>query len=245
MAFEHEWVQFFREQYQSGSRIRLRDLHSKEQSMRQRKMGTLEGIEDDGRFKVRWDTGEVGYLMPGRDSFSVLPPETVTLKLYMPLSAEVFKNDYWNGYDDEGTELSDREILAHEDEIIAAMVKNHTPEEAERGIMHWYGEDNSVDAKVKSVFFTAESRDGKLWGVAECRVVGELTPDELAELKDYISGQASDGWGEGFEQREISTDDGDLFVHLWNFGDNWSIQTEEERFGCTMDESQGMTMGGM
>ena len=72
-----------------------------------------------------------------------------------------------------------------------------------------------------------------------------LTPDELAELKDYISGQASDGWGEGFEQREISTDDGDLFVHLWNFGDNWSIQTEEERFGCTMDESQGMTMGGM
>ena len=64
-------------------------------------------------------------------------------------------------------------------------------------------------------------------------------------MKDYISGQASDGWGEGFEQREISTDDGDLFVHLWNFGDNWSIQTEEERFGCTMDEFQGMTMGGM
>ena len=127
MAFEHEWVQFFREQYQLGSRIRLRDLHSKEQSMRQRKMGTLEGIEDDGRFKVRWDSGEVGYLMPGKDSFSVLPPETVTMKLYMPLSAEVFKNDYWNGYDDEGTELSDCEILAHEDEIIAAMVKNHTP----------------------------------------------------------------------------------------------------------------------
>ena len=162
----------------------------------------------------------------------------------MPLSAEVVKNDYWNGYDDEGTELSDREILAHEDEIIAAMVKNHTPEEAERGIMHWYGEDNSVDDKVKSVFFTAEARDGKLWGVAECRVVGELTPDELAELKDYISGQASDGWGEGFEQREISTDDGDLFVHLWSFDDDWSIQTEQERFG-TMEESQGMTMGGM
>ena len=89
MAFEHEWVQFFREQYQLGSRIRLRDLHSKEQSMRQRKMGTLEGIEDDGRFKVRWDSGEVGYLMPCKDSFSVLPPETVTMKLYMPLSAEV------------------------------------------------------------------------------------------------------------------------------------------------------------
>ena len=47
MAFEHEWVQFFREQYQPKSRIRLRDLQSKEQSFRPRKMGTLEAIEDD------------------------------------------------------------------------------------------------------------------------------------------------------------------------------------------------------
>lgn len=245
MAFEHEWVQFFREQYPLKSRIRLRDLQSKEQSFRPRKMGTLEAIEDDGRFRVHWDSGEVGYLLPGKDSFSVLPPETVTMKLYMPLSAESFNYDYWGNYDEEGTELTDREILGHEDAIVAAMVKNHTPEEAERGIMHWYGEDNSVDEKVRSVFFTAEEREGKLWGVAECRVVGELTPEELAELKDYISGQASDGWGEGFEQREIHTGDGDIYVHLWSFDDDWSIQTEQERFGCDQEESQGMTMGGM
>lgn len=245
MAFEHEWVRFFREQYPIGSRIRLRELHSKEQSMRPRKKGTLESIEDDGRFKVRWDDGTTDYLMPGKDSFSVLPPETVTMKLYMPLSAERFTYDYWNGYDDEGTALTDREILAQEDAIVAAMRRNHTEEEFERGVMHWYGEDNSVDEKVKSVFFTAEARAGKLWGVAECRVAGELTPDELAELKDYISGQASDGWGEGFEQREIKTSDGDIYVHLWSFDGDWSIQTEQECFGHDMNESEGMTMGGM
>lgn len=103
----------------------------------------------------------------------------------------------------------------YEDAIVSALHKYIDEEEIERGIMCWYGEENSVDDKVQSVFFTAEEREGKLWDVAVCRVVGQLTPEELGELKDYITGQASDGWGESFEQHEINTSDGDIYA-IWS-----------------------------
>ena len=54
-----------------------------------------------------------------------------------------------------------------------------------------------------------------------------MIPEKI--LADYIAGQASDGWGESVEQRDIEVDDGVLNVHLWNSSQKWTIQ-EEERF---------------
>lgn len=68
-----------------------------------------------------------------------------------------------------------------------------SPEEVERGLMAYFSGPDSVDRKVQSYYFTAEVRDGRLWGVAECKVRGALTPLELAALTDEIGGQASDG----------------------------------------------------
>ena len=42
-----------------------------------------------------------------------------------------------------------------------------------------------------------------------------LLDDEQTVLCNYISGQYSDGWGEGFEQRDIRVDNGTLAVHFW------------------------------
>ena len=229
---DQAWLDFLREQFPRGSQVRSWELDDPGRIF----IGRLEQIDEEGRFHTRLEDGTIRKLTLGEEQFSVQPPEPTRLKLYMPLTADFYPRDEWGDIDETGEEWDGRTLLDYEDRILGALVRSQMPEEKERGLMHWYVRQDSLDAKVRSAQFTAEVRDGQLWGVAECQVVGELTAEELSSLKDYLSGQASDGWGESFEQHEIQVDGGELYVHLWSFDDDWSIQTEQERFALKVAE---------
>ena len=215
MSIQKEWLDFLREQYPVGSRIKLREMGTDDPCpIRPGSMGTLQAIDDLGTFHVAWDDGRGLGLVIGQDSFSVSPPPLQTLKLYMPMTATC--------YDEEDPEeditIDPHEAARYAPYIINALQSerrwiedygyNHNTEEVERGLMAYFNGPRSVDQKVQSYWFTAEVRDGRLWGVAECSVRGELAPLELQYLINNIGGQASDGMGEGFEQREIRVDGG-------------------------------------
>ena len=230
MFTSEKMVKFLREKYPPGTRIRLVSMEDPYAPVAPGTEGTLVCVDDAGQFQMKWDNGRTLALIPGEDSFTVLPPECSVLKLYMPLTAELYEPDEWGDMPEEAERLTGGELASYEEKIRSALFKNRMQEEQIRGIMHWYRKPDSVNDKVHSVVFDVELRHGRLWGVAECQISGELSAGELAALKKYISGQASDGWGEGFEQREIELDGGrELYVHLWQ-DEDWSIQTEQEQF---------------
>ena len=168
--------------------------------------------------------------------------EPKTLKLYMPLRITTYdiENEYgYKEYANKPQEISNAEVVEYLDVILKAIEENNLPEEDQRGLMRYYDDHDSVNAKVSKYVFSVELVEGELMGVAVLTLNDELTPKELEKIKDNITGQASDGWSEGFEQREISTNMGDIYVSFWN-SDYWFIKTAEE-----MGIEENQKMGGM
>jgi len=159
---------------------------------------------------------------------TVEEPAITMAKLYSPVFVDLWERDEYGDYPAESIELDQSTAAYHIDEIRAALLNERDPDEAGRGLMTYYHEDDSVNDKVRSLTVDVDLFAGKLWAVSNLEVTEPLTVDELDKLRDYITGQFSDGFGEGFEQREIKIDDGELNVHLWSSGDEFFIETQAQ-----------------
>ncbi len=160
--------------------------------------------------------------------------EYTELKLYSPLTGDytrdepLFEEDYEEDYDyNEPEEWNSSYLTQYQSEIEKKIENYPASDNSDRGLMEYYHGLESVDDKVHSVHPTVETIDGKLYGVTVCKLKAELTREELSALKEYCTGQYSDGWGEGFEQRDIDCGDGSFCVHFWQWKD-FKIQTKEE-----------------
>ena len=153
---DRKMVNFIKEQYPPGTRIRLNSMEDPYHPILPGTEGEVDFVDNEGQIFMKWDNGRTLPLAPGEDSFTVLPPKLTTLKLYMPLTADLYERNEYGDLDDSSTLLEGSELRGYQDQITAALVKNRMPEETERGIMHWYDEADSVDRKVRSAVFTVE-----------------------------------------------------------------------------------------
>lgn len=137
--------------------------------------------------------------------------------------------------------VGDSYLADSEDEINDAL-KEYTAND-ENDMATYYNKDDGLSEKLTSAVWSVELHGDKLFGRIDCSLKEALTAEETEALRDWLTGQCSDGLGEGFEQQPIDTMDGELFVSFWNSGDDYAMMTEDE-FENHLQNTE-MTMGGM
>ena len=137
--------------------------------------------------------------------------------------------------------VGDSYLADSADEISDAL--NRYTANDENDMATYYNKDDGVSEKLTSAVWSVELHGDKLFGRIDCSLKEALTAEETEALRDWLTGQCSDGLGEGFEQQPIDTMDGELFVSFWNSGDDYAMMTEDE-FEVHLQNTE-MTIGGM
>ncbi|HCS73417.1 MAG TPA: hypothetical protein DIW17_06035, partial [Clostridiales bacterium] len=133
-----------------------------------------------------------------------------TMRIFFPLKIITYlQGEYC--LEDNPMGITPAEAVAYEDAILAAIAKENRHFENGRGLAE-YLDEGSLKEKVHSLYPSVEINDGELWGVMIAGLKESLSGEETAELLDFVTGQNSDGYGEGLEQRPIKTPDGEIYV---------------------------------
>lgn len=91
-----------------------------------------------------------------------------------------------------------------------------------------------VDAKfrgivVKACFGDFAIQSGKMYLLTYIYTLCELSDSQIKDIEEWISGQMSDGWGEGLEQREWKSD---IVYRKYTVFDAYCMEFESEEEPC-------------
>ena len=145
-----------------------------------------------------------------------------TFRLFSPLTGQLY------AVGEDARNLYRSDLTPYEEEIMEAIRNEECIGEEARGLMHYFDESREVAGKVLRATPAVQVLNGELYGVLECKISEPMTEEDIKVLKDYWTGQMSEGWGEGFEQHPIKIDEGELYVSVWNSESFWSVMTAEE-----------------
>lgn len=129
------------------------------------------------------------------------------IKLYSPLNAEFVPQGHDS--DEKMEDWSGRDLAPYQHAIQAAV------ETYREDLAPYYDGPETVKMNIIRMLPSVELYKGKLCGCTTIQFREEMPEHLWNRLFDYVQGQYSDGWGEGFEQRDIPVEGGYLNVHFW------------------------------
>ena len=138
------------------------------------------------------------------------------VKYYCPLCVVL---DRHGGWDEDREELDSPEEYF---EKIKRFVENY-----DDGDLASYF-DGPMTNKLVSATWGVEIVNHTLYGCITVTLNAPLTAEEEQCLKDEITGQNSDGFGESLEQQGIKVDDGELYVSFWQHRKDYFLCNERE-----------------
>lgn len=162
----------------------------------------------------------------------------IVYKFHSPITVNIGDEDSWR------SETYSLKVDNEFENSIKEAVNSSMNEMGNEGLARHIDLRNGLYDLIISIIVTVKNQEA----VTIVTAKEELDSHELSDLKEYITGQFSDGWGEGFEQQQLEEwndsydepcedeEDGEPYMEKVNFkatmsasfwnSKNWSITLE-------------------
>ena len=154
----------------------------------------------------------------------------------------VISSNVWGTVDNDSTFEQDTDLLETQCNYYDLDCEEFFDKVSSDNLAQYISEDSPLYGKVKKIFIKLDPNEIRTNAIIEAEECVKSKPELIKELQDYLTGQYSDGWGEGFEQKPvhtfratIDTDYGEeevehrLYINTWSRGDmDFVVETLEE-----------------